>query len=289
MQTGLLGELPKPVNYWRKVLGERQWNFPKDHVFHPEYWVEWHYLSGRFIGDDGVKYGYHLCLFRLGHELHSHFSLSSDGRQVFVESRNQIFIVFEDDQILVNAPLRDDLNICLIMKADELPIIHGISRKSDRPNHASHYYSIPSLKTRGMITWNGKNLRIKEGLSWFDHEFADSIKQKGFSWCFVQAQWGQDGYFMCYLMFDQGEWLKEHSRAILCGEDISENMELSRIPTIKNPVFSMSAGDHQISICGVTKNFPLIQSQIGTYLELPCIVLIDGETEAEGMIEIPKP
>ncbi len=56
---------------------------------------------------------------------------------------------------------------------EKLPIIHGnngISKKGAHPGQASHYYSMPRLRTTGRLTLKGY-VHAVSGMSWFDHEF----------------------------------------------------------------------------------------------------------------------
>ena len=71
------------------------------------------------------------------------------------------------------------------------PVIHGengISAKAAGEEHASHYYSITRLTTRGSLVLDGKEWRVS-GTSWFDHEWATNQlapHQLGWNWLCVQ-------------------------------------------------------------------------------------------------------
>ena len=45
-----------------------QWNFPYDHGLHPDYQVEWWYITGHLKseGDDEYNYGFEYTFFRIG-------------------------------------------------------------------------------------------------------------------------------------------------------------------------------------------------------------------------------
>lgn len=69
------------------------------------------------------------------------------------------------------------------------PLIHGtdgISPKSAKPGHASHYYSLTRLKASGTVSINGKS-RPVSGLVWFDHEWATNQLDPG------EAGWDWSG------------------------------------------------------------------------------------------------
>jgi predicted secreted hydrolase len=80
-------------------------------------------------------------------------------------------------------------SVDLILTQDRPPLIHGangISPKSSKPGHASHYYSLTRLRASGLVTLDGKQHRVK-GLVWFDHEWATNSLEAG------EAGWDWSG------------------------------------------------------------------------------------------------
>jgi predicted secreted hydrolase len=80
-------------------------------------------------------------------------------------------------------------SVDLILTQDRPPLIHGangISPKSSKPGHASHYYSLARLRAWGSVTLDGKQHRVK-GLVWFDHEWATNSLEAG------EAGWDWSG------------------------------------------------------------------------------------------------
>ncbi len=79
----------------------------------------------------------------------------------------------------------------LLLTPERNPIIHGqkgISQKGQGEGYASHYYSIPRLKTEGKIFLQNKELPV-QGISWMDHEFGSSQLreyQVGWDWFSIQ-------------------------------------------------------------------------------------------------------
>jgi len=71
------------------------------------------------------------------------------------------------------------------------PVIHGqngISQKAEGEGYASHYYSIPRLKTQGKIVLQSKEIPV-QGMSWMDHEFGSfqlREYQVGWDWFSIQ-------------------------------------------------------------------------------------------------------
>jgi len=80
------------------------------------------------------------------------------------------------------------------------PVIHGqngISQKAEGEGYASHYYSIPLLRTEGKIFLQNKEIAV-QGTSWMDHEFGSSQLRKyqiGWDWFGIQLDKGMELMF----------------------------------------------------------------------------------------------
>lgn len=87
------------------------------------------------------------------------------------------------------------VDLTLLQEKD--PLIHGsmgISAKSAKPGHASHYYSMTRLKASGTVTINGKTHAVN-GLVWFDHEWASNSldpDEAGWDWSGLHLSNGDD-------------------------------------------------------------------------------------------------
>ncbi len=79
----------------------------------------------------------------------------------------------------------------LMLTPEKNPVIHGqngISQKAEGEGYASHYYSIPRLKTEGRIFLHDKEVPV-QGISWMDHEFGSAQLreyQTGWDWFSIQ-------------------------------------------------------------------------------------------------------
>lgn len=88
-------------------------------------------------------------------------------------------------------------SIDLILVQDREPLFHGkdgISPKSSKPGHASHYYSLTRMKASGTVTLEGKT-RPVIGLVWFDHEWATNSLdpgESGWDWSGLHLSNGDD-------------------------------------------------------------------------------------------------
>jgi predicted secreted hydrolase len=79
----------------------------------------------------------------------------------------------------------------LMLTPEKNSVIHGqngISQKAEGEGYASHYYSIPRLKTEGKIFLQNKEVPV-QGITWMDHEFGSSQLQEyqvGWDWFSIQ-------------------------------------------------------------------------------------------------------
>lgn len=87
--------------------------------------------------------------------------------------------------------------IDLTLVQERPPLVHGeggISPKSSKLGHASHYYSLTRLKASGSVQINGKSLSVT-GLVWFDHEWATNSLdpgEAGWDWSGLHLSNGDD-------------------------------------------------------------------------------------------------
>ena len=90
-----------------------------------------------------------------------------------------------------------NFGIELMLTPEKNPVIHGqngISQKAEGEGYASHYYSIPRLKTEGKIFLQNKEVSV-QGMSWMDHEFGSTQLreyQVGWDWFSLQLDKGME-------------------------------------------------------------------------------------------------
>jgi predicted secreted hydrolase len=96
-----------------------------------------------------------------------------------------------------------EATIHLHLEAAKLPVVHGengVSIKASASGYASHYYSIPRLRTTGEFFVDGKS-HLFRGESWFDHEWATSqLAPEQIGWNWLCVQFDDDTELMLYQM-----------------------------------------------------------------------------------------
>lgn len=224
----------KADDHWTFAQSPWAWSFPRDHGNHPEFQIEWWYLTGNLTSSSGRPYGFELTLFRRGlfreapqresrwrmrDVFFGHFAVSNPGANRFFyaeradrgalgeagssEGTMEVWVgdwrIEEkpDGSLRVHAAEKGrKLDLTLVPR--KRPVLHGeagLSRKAEETGAASYYYSFTRLETEGMLEEEGKTVPVR-GSSWFDHEFSSSTLGKN-----------QVGWDWFALQLDSGEEL----------------------------------------------------------------------------------
>jgi predicted secreted hydrolase len=117
----------------------------------------------------------------------------------------------------------------------------GYSRKGDKPEEASCYYSVTRLQAGGKISIGGREARVS-GTAWMDHEFSSaplSPKLAGWDWFSLRFQDGSD--LMIYLMREKDGRFSPVSSGTFIGNDgrvvhlASGDFRIEPLKTWKSP------------------------------------------------------
>ena len=221
------------------VEPQRALVFPRDHGAHPEYRIEWWYLTGwlRTAGEDAL--GFQVTFFRARPRFDSANPSRFAPRQILLAHaaladpalgrlrhderaarallglagmREDTTEVWIDDWRLVLEGGRyrtriaaHDFSLELELRGEAAPIAHGdggFSRKGRRAGEASYYYSRPRLAVRGSIE-RGSGREAASGSAWLDHEWSSTLmapEAAGWDWCGIQLADG--GTLMAFRMRD---------------------------------------------------------------------------------------
>ena len=229
-----LGALPlaafaAKVEYPR--VTPRKLVFPRDHGAHPDFRIEWWYITGWLAG----PLGFQITFFRARPEeetenpskfnprqiLFAHAALSDPKRARLLHDQRAARAGFSlahaeldrtgvwiDDWRLeqngerydARIPARDfDLEVSFFARQLVLQGEQGFSRKGHRPHEASYYYSRPHLNVVGKL--NGRDV---EGSAWLDHEWSSAYMAEeaaGWDWCGINLHDG--GSRMAFRMRDK--------------------------------------------------------------------------------------
>jgi predicted secreted hydrolase len=201
----------EPVRY--PEVTPRKLVFPRDHGAHPEYRIEWWYITGWLDG----PVGFQITFFRARPEeqsdnpskfnprqiLFAHAALSDPKRGRLLHDQRAARAGFslahaeldrtgvwiddwrlelEGSSYQARIAARDfEFDFTLFARQLVLQGEGGLSRKGHRPGEASYYYSRPHLNVVGKL--NGRDV---EGQAWLDHEWSSAYlapEASGWDWC----------------------------------------------------------------------------------------------------------
>jgi predicted secreted hydrolase len=221
----------------------RAWVFPRDHGAHPAYATEWWYFTGILRDVQQGVFGYELTFFRTALRpdqpvgasawrardlILAHLAVTDVRRDRFASAEevqraaaglagadSTGLHVWAGDWSARSTPegfrLRaasDGLAVELELSAEKNVVLHGeagLSRKAADGRHASHYYSMPRLRSVGTVR-SGSITHEVTGTTWMDHEFftGDTPREGlGWDWFGLRLEDGRD--LMLYVVRSPGE------------------------------------------------------------------------------------
>jgi predicted secreted hydrolase len=206
--------------------------FPRDHGAHPEYRVEWWYVTGWLDG----PLGFQITFFRARPEeesdnpssfnprqiLFAHAALSDPKRGRLVHDEraaragfslahaetDRTGVWIDDWSLVLEGSLyrariaAREFEFDFTFWASQLVLQGeaGFSRKGHRPHEASYYYSRPQLAVGGKLDG-----RPVSGTAWLDHEWSSAYmapEAVGWDWAGINLAGGKDS-IMGFRMRDQ--------------------------------------------------------------------------------------
>ena len=214
---------------FRPALPGYEYRFPSDLGSHDEFQTEWWYYTGHLVSADRHRYGYQLTFFRRAiaseparrnpslwaprNIYFAHFAVTDEDRGQFRFSEKisrgalgaagaatgRLEVWIDDWRAHGNAAghvlhAEDEgraLDLTLI--PEKAAVVHGhqgVSRKGERDEQTSHYYSFTRMKTEGKLVLDGRAIPVT-GVSWMDHEFGTNQlreEQVGWDWFSLQMQ-----------------------------------------------------------------------------------------------------
>ncbi|MFT5675851.1 MAG: putative secreted hydrolase [Paraglaciecola sp.] len=203
-----------------QVLPGYIFDFPADHASHPDFAIEWWYLTANLLDESGKKYAMQWTLFRFRNQgnvtpwandqqFMAHASLHSTEHSWFEErfarggvgnaavSTQPFKVNLDNWQWLstdsnpfpstLSFSIDANVQVTLQLQADKDIVLHGengFSRKLRDSQQVSYYYSQPHIDVSGLLEISGKTLQVS-GLAWFDHEWSSQYldeNSQGWDW-----------------------------------------------------------------------------------------------------------
>jgi predicted secreted hydrolase len=196
-------------------------HFPRDHGSHPEFRIEWWYITGWLHAKDQDDCGFQVTFFRVRprvpadnpsrfnpeHIIIAHAALADRqlgklrhlqraARQGFGlagsdTGNTRVWVdrwqLLRDGQQYRCRISERDMALNLVLDTLQPPLLQGVagySRKGPQGGSASHYYSLPHLRVSGEIRID-RTARTVAGEAWLDHEWSSSLLEtdaEGWDW-----------------------------------------------------------------------------------------------------------
>lgn len=202
-----------------------RFEFPADHGPHPDFRIEWWYVTATLTGEDGRDYGLQWTLFRsalapgtrdgwdspqvwMGHAAvttpDSHFHTERFARDGIGQAgvTPAPFAAWIDDWQMAGPSLSDvrltatgaDFAYDVTLKAEGPFVPQGENGHSVKAatGQASHYYSQPFYRVAGDLTLPGGTVRVT-GKAWLDREWSSqplAEEQTGWDWLSLHLDGG---------------------------------------------------------------------------------------------------
>jgi len=212
---------------------------PRDGGSHPEFNIEWWYVTGWLQDANGTQRGFQVTFFRHRNSgaddnpskfsptqiLFAHAALSDPADKKLLRGEHTARAgfglaaaeqhatnVFIDDWSLravgenfVTQVTAQDFELALTLRATQPAVLQGdrgFSQKGPDPANASHYYSLPQLAVQGSIAIRGAKLAVT-GQAWFDHEWSNAyVDPQSVGWDWIGINLRNGDALMAFRMRD---------------------------------------------------------------------------------------
>lgn len=229
---------PSPVTPFAPVVPGYVMRFPRDEGSHPDFRVEWWYVTG-WLNASSRPLGFQITFFRARPELrddnpssftprhiliaHAALSDPAHGRLVSAqraaragfelagadEGRTRVWIDHwsleqRNGTYLARLPAQE-FQLEFVFTPTQPPLLqgnNGLSRKGPAAESASYYYSLPQLTVNGALARGGRAQEVS-GTAWLDHEWSSSYMAKeAAGWDWIGINFNDGGALMAFRMRD---------------------------------------------------------------------------------------
>ncbi len=193
-----------------RALVAHKLQFPRDLGSHPDFAIEWWYLSGHLHAQQS-DFGFQLTFFRsrvkATQALRSRFAakqlifahatvtdvaaqrlwhdqrIARDGFGVAQASEADTSLRLRDWSLAREAETyqaragTSDFDFDLRLSQTQALLLQGaqgLSRKGPQQEQASYYYSVPQLQAEGTLRLQGRSMPV-QGVAWLDHEWSQQL------------------------------------------------------------------------------------------------------------------
>lgn len=246
---------------WSIPNTRHELQFPRDHGSHPDFRIEWWYLTGHLFSGER-RFGFEATFFRLGQKMavpedanpqfgNSQFYLAhmaltdqENGRFYQEERLNRDgwdagakvgdldvwngnwSLAREGDSMVLKGSIRSDIAFTLRLTPKKRHVLfgeNGISQKGANISAASYYITFPRLEATGTLSVSGEERKVT-GEAWMDHEISSSqLDRNQVGWDWVSIQFFDGREIMGYILRNEDGTVSRFSRLVW----IEKNGELT--------------------------------------------------------------
>ena len=297
--------------------------FPQDHAAHPEYRIEWWYLTANMTGPDGTPYGAQWTLFRSA--LEPREAEGWDSRQIwmghaalttadahFVSEKfarggigqagvtPEPFAAWIDDWQAAGPTLNDihvtahgeGFSYALSLRAEAPFVLQGVAGYSvkSQAGQASYYYSQPFYELTGHIQIGDRSIPVT-GTAWLDREWSSqplAETQTGWDWFSINLDDGRK--LMAFRLRDAvvGDY---HSGTVIQPDGATTPLAPDALEVVPlddaDPVpthWRVTVPDHGINVEATALNPDAFMTTTFPYWEGP--VVLSGSHGGVGYLEM---
>lgn len=227
---------------YRIPSAQPQFEFPRDHGSHPEFRIEWWYITGHLRAQDNRRFGFQATFFR--YALHPHAMIGDDsfgtnqlymahmalsdieGEKFYHEERlnregwdagasvsdmdmfngNWSLRRTDGEAMQLVASIQADILMSLQLNPEQPKVLfgdEGLSRKGAERSACSWYITFPRLAVEGKLEVEGEGIDVK-GEAWMDHEISSSqLGREQVGWDWLSVRFNDGHEMMVYILRDK--------------------------------------------------------------------------------------
>jgi predicted secreted hydrolase len=204
----------------------RSFQFPQDHGAHPDFRIEWWYVTANLTGADGAAYGLQWTLFRsalkpgeaegwkspqvwFAHAAVTSATIHRAAERFGRGGTGQAGVTAEPFEAWIDDwRMAGDLNRAVQLSATGADFAFDVAMRAEGPlvfhgqdgysiksaaGQASHYYSQPFFKVEGALTLPEGDVPVR-GTAWLDREWSSqplAENQSGWDWFSLSFDTGE--------------------------------------------------------------------------------------------------
>jgi len=244
--------------------------FPQDEQKH-KHIIEWWYFNGNLKSKNGKSFSYMNCLFFTNpkkvdisflkniplNDLYFSHYLLSNNKDKFESKINPICLMdknsftkpllwagYDNDCFIKEvSPFKYHIIndfVDLFLESEKDPLLLGGKGFLDLKIKTTFYYSLTRLKTTGIVKDNNKWVQV-DGLSWMDHQWAQTPLTKDDKWIWFSIQLNNNCEIVCFVY---GEEVKTFHASMLNEKNKIETTEKVEIIPKEKKYKNIKTGDY---------------------------------------------